>query len=146
MRDNEYEWDDEKAAANLAWHRVSFETARRAFDEIDWSAVDAMTEEERHAAAMADPEATAHRPKKSGRRRAECPGVRTLRRALKSARRSLAARHRIPVGTLRDWEQAPQGARRGGQGRYLHVIASELEMVREALARRQRQAPQGEAA
>ena len=33
MRDDEYEWDDEKAAANLAWHGVSFATARRAFDD-----------------------------------------------------------------------------------------------------------------
>ena len=34
MRDDEYEWDDEKAAANLASHRVSFETARLAFDDL----------------------------------------------------------------------------------------------------------------
>jgi uncharacterized DUF497 family protein len=33
MRDDGYEWDDEKAAANLAWHGVSFETARLAFDD-----------------------------------------------------------------------------------------------------------------
>jgi uncharacterized DUF497 family protein len=33
MRDDEYEWDDEKAAANLARHRVSFETARLAFGD-----------------------------------------------------------------------------------------------------------------
>jgi hypothetical protein len=31
MRDDEFEWDDAKAAANLARHGVSFETARRAF-------------------------------------------------------------------------------------------------------------------
>ena len=34
MRDNEFEWDDRKAAANLVRHGVSFETARRAFDDI----------------------------------------------------------------------------------------------------------------
>ena len=33
MRDDEFEWDDAKAAANLARHDVSFETARRAFDD-----------------------------------------------------------------------------------------------------------------
>jgi uncharacterized DUF497 family protein len=33
MRDNEFEWHDEKAEANLAQHSVSFETARRAFDD-----------------------------------------------------------------------------------------------------------------
>jgi uncharacterized DUF497 family protein len=33
MRDDEFEWDDAKAAANLARHGVSFEAARRAFDD-----------------------------------------------------------------------------------------------------------------
>jgi uncharacterized DUF497 family protein len=31
MRDEEFEWDDQKAATNLAWHRVSFEDARLVF-------------------------------------------------------------------------------------------------------------------
>ena len=144
MRDNEYEWDDEKAAANLAWHRVSFETARRAFDEIDWSAVDAMTEEERHAAAMADPDARPMTEEEWAAAR-RVPRVRTLRRALKLSQEAFAARYRIPVGTLRDWEQGrkePDAAAKA----YLDVIASEPEMVREALAGRHRQAPQGEAA
>jgi uncharacterized DUF497 family protein len=30
MHDDDFEGDDKKAAANLAWHRVSFEAARRA--------------------------------------------------------------------------------------------------------------------
>ena len=33
MRDDEFEWDDGKAAANLRDHMVSFDTARRAFDD-----------------------------------------------------------------------------------------------------------------
>jgi hypothetical protein len=33
MRDDEFEWDDRKAAANLARHSVSFELARDAFDD-----------------------------------------------------------------------------------------------------------------
>jgi uncharacterized protein len=33
MKDDEFEWDDAKAAANLAKHKVSFETARRAFED-----------------------------------------------------------------------------------------------------------------
>ena len=33
MRDDEFEWDDRKAAANLAKHRISFEDARLAFDD-----------------------------------------------------------------------------------------------------------------
>jgi hypothetical protein len=33
VRDDEFEWDDRKAAANLRNHRVSFEVARLAFDD-----------------------------------------------------------------------------------------------------------------
>ena len=33
MQDDEFEWSDEKAAANLAWHGVSFEFARLAFSD-----------------------------------------------------------------------------------------------------------------
>jgi uncharacterized protein len=35
MRDDEFEWDDKKAAASLARHSVDFALARRAFDDID---------------------------------------------------------------------------------------------------------------
>lgn len=33
MRDDEFEWDDRKAARNLREHGVSFEEARQAFDD-----------------------------------------------------------------------------------------------------------------
>ena len=33
MKDDEFEWDDVKAAQNLADHGVSFEAARLAFDD-----------------------------------------------------------------------------------------------------------------
>jgi uncharacterized DUF497 family protein len=33
MRDDDFEWDDDKAAANFRRHRVSFEGARRVFDD-----------------------------------------------------------------------------------------------------------------
>ena len=33
MRDDDFEWDDAKAAANLARHGVSFEAARLAFSD-----------------------------------------------------------------------------------------------------------------
>ena len=34
MRDDEFEWDDLKAEANLKKHGVSFREARRVFDDI----------------------------------------------------------------------------------------------------------------
>jgi len=33
MKDHDFEWDDEKAARNLARHGVSFDAARLAFDD-----------------------------------------------------------------------------------------------------------------
>jgi uncharacterized DUF497 family protein len=33
MRDDEFEWDDDKAVQNLANHGISFEVARLAFDD-----------------------------------------------------------------------------------------------------------------
>jgi putative transcriptional regulator len=106
--------------------------------EVDWSALDAMTEEERHAAAMADPDARpiTEEDLATGRVRV-VPRVRTLRRALRLSQQDFAARYHIPVGTLRDWEQGrkePDAAAKA----YLHVIASEPEIVRKALASRHR--------
>jgi uncharacterized DUF497 family protein len=34
MQDDEFEWDDNKAAANLRDHRIGFEVARQAFDDL----------------------------------------------------------------------------------------------------------------
>ena len=34
MRDDEFEWDEDKAAASLAKHGISFSVARRAFADV----------------------------------------------------------------------------------------------------------------
>lgn len=39
MRDDDFEWDDAKARANIARHGISFEMARRVFSDpfaVDW--------------------------------------------------------------------------------------------------------------
>jgi len=39
MRDDDFEWDDRKAARNLAKHKVSFSVAREVFDDrnvVEW--------------------------------------------------------------------------------------------------------------
>ena len=61
------------------------------------------------------------------------PRTITLRRALRLSQQEFAERYCIPIGTLRDWEQGrkePDAAAKA----YLHVIASEPEMVRKALS------------
>ena len=35
MRDDDFEWDDQKAARNLDDHGITFEAAREAFDDPD---------------------------------------------------------------------------------------------------------------
>ncbi|MES2033132.1 MAG: helix-turn-helix domain-containing protein [Pseudomonadota bacterium] len=98
---------------------------------IDWSRFDAMTDEERTAAALADPDAPPLTEEDIKRMR-PTPRVRIVRRALRLSQEAFAARFRIPLGTLRDWEQgrkAPDAATRA----YLTVIARNPGAVAEAL-------------
>jgi putative transcriptional regulator len=100
----------------------------------DWSRVDAMTDAERHAAALADPDA---QPLTSEdfKRMKPVPQASIIRRAFRLSQEEFAAQFHIPLGTLRDWEQGrkePDAAAKA----YLRVIASEPEIVRNALLRR----------
>jgi putative transcriptional regulator len=96
-----------------------------------WTALDAMTEAERHAAAIADPDAKPLTPGEMGRLR-RTPQVRVIRRALGLSQEDFAARFHIPLGTLRDWEQGrkePDATARA----YLTVIGRDPAAVAEAL-------------
>ena len=98
----------------------------------DWSALDAMTEDERHAAAMADPDAQPLTPEDFARMK-RTPRAKIIRRALGLSQEDFSARFRIPVGTLRDWEQGrkePDAAARA----YLLVIARDPDAVAAALS------------
>ena len=100
-------------------------------DKIDWSAADAMTPEQRTAAALADPDAQPI-TEADLERMPKVPRIVTLRRALKLSQEDFAARYHIPVGTLRDWEQGrkePDAAAKA----FLRVIACEPDTVRKAL-------------
>jgi len=60
------------------------------------------------------------------------PRARTLRRALGLTQEEFAVRYHIPIGTLRDWQQArsePDQPERA----YLNVIAHDPDGVRRAL-------------
>lgn len=62
------------------------------------------------------------------------PRVKGLRRALGLTQEEFAARYRIPVGTLRDWEQGRSEPDQPARA-YLTVIARDPEGVRAALKR-----------
>jgi putative transcriptional regulator len=97
----------------------------------DWERLDAMSARQRHAAALGDPDARPLTPKRRTRMK-RTPQVRIIRRALGLSQEDFATRFHIPLGTLRDWEQArkdPDSAARA----YLTVIARNPEAVSKAL-------------
>jgi putative transcriptional regulator len=100
----------------------------------DWARFDAMTPEQRHAAALSDPDA---QPLGSGefRRMKRTPQVKIIRRALRLTQEQFAERFHIPLGTLRDWEQGAAQPDQSARA-YLTVIARDPEAVNKALNRR----------
>jgi putative transcriptional regulator len=100
--------------------------------DTDWAAVEALTDEEIHAAALADSDAQPI-PLGSDEEIAKLglihiPNVKKLRERLGLTQEAFAAAYRIPIGTLRDWEQCrkrPDAPARA----YLTVIARNPEAV-----------------
>jgi putative transcriptional regulator len=88
-----------------------------------------MTEAEIEAAA-ADPDARPMTPEELKKAR-RVPRVKTLRRALGLTQQEFAGRYRIPLGTLRDWEQGRTEPDQPARA-YLTVIAHDPEGVRRA--------------
>jgi putative transcriptional regulator len=100
-------------------------------DKTDWARLRVMTDEEVTAAALADPDARPMTPEQLRHAR-RVPRTKTLRRALHLTQEEFATRYRIPIGTLRDWEQGrcePDQTARA----YLTVIARDPEGVLRAL-------------
>jgi putative transcriptional regulator len=90
-----------------------------------------MTDTEVLAAAMSDPDAKPLTPD-DFKRMKRVPRAKIIRRALGLTQEEFAARFRIPLGTLRDWEQGaavPDTCARA----YLTVIARNPKAVAEAL-------------
>jgi putative transcriptional regulator len=134
-----------KSSVRQVLHPSSFPAKRSAMSTTtttarirpDGTAADALADESKRplpdpakagigaAASPADaPAAAVARP---------LPGVKMLRRALGLTQEAFAARYRIPLGTLREWEQgrtAPDQPARA----YLKVIACNPEWVSIALA------------
>jgi putative transcriptional regulator len=93
-----------------------------------------MTEEEVEAAAWADPDARPFTDEERAKAK-RVPRIKTLRRALRLTQEEFAARYKIPLGTLRDWEQGRSEPDQPARA-YLHVIAHDPEGVRRALQAR----------
>jgi putative transcriptional regulator len=70
----------------------------------DWARVSAMTDEEVLAAALSDPDAQPLDPEALAKMRRISP-VKALRQRLGMTQVEFAEAFRLPVSTLRDWEQ-----------------------------------------
>jgi putative transcriptional regulator len=96
-----------------------------------WRAFDAMTDEDRHKAALSDPDCPpATRAQLAQARRV--PTVRALRKMLNLTQEEFAARFHLPLGTIRDWEQGAHRPDKAAQV-LLTVIARDPDAVARAL-------------
>jgi putative transcriptional regulator len=120
-------------ASRRDWRSRSSEGNDMRKTRNDWRRADAMSEDAVHAAALADPDAQPLTPERLAQMK-RTPQVKVIRRALGLSQEEFAARFRIPLGTLRDWEQGrkdPDAAARA----YLVVIGRNPSAVSEALRR-----------
>jgi putative transcriptional regulator len=99
--------------------------------KTDWRAFDAMGEEERHQAALSDPDAPPATEAQLARAR-RVPSVRALRKKLGLSQAEFAARFHLPLGTVRDWEQGAHRPDKAAQV-LLTVIARDPDAVARAL-------------
>jgi len=95
-----------------------------------------MTPQEVEEAAHADPDARPMTSEEMARAR-RVPRIKTLRRALGLTQEEFATRYRIPLGTLRDWEQGRSEPDQPARA-YLTVIAHDPDGVQRALEDRSR--------
>ena len=107
----------------------------------NWARLDAMTEEEVMAAALSDPDAQPSTKEQLARMR-RVSFAKHIRWKLGLSQADFAEAFRIPLGTLRDWEQHRREPDQAAQS-YLEVIAREPDVVRRALAEvgKQKRAP-----
>ena len=112
--------------------KVTPDLATRAAAEIDWEKIDAMTDEDIARQVADNPDAPPLFTDEEWERVDYGERLRRMRARLRLSQPAFADRYRIPVGSLRDWEQGrflPDAATRA----YLLVIEKEPEMVARTL-------------
>ena len=97
--------------------------------EADWARIDAMTDEDIARQVAENPDAAPIMTPAQIR----AARVRHARRRSGLTQEQFAARYRIPLGTLRDWEQGRREPDAAALA-YLRVIEREPEAVERALA------------
>ena len=97
----------------------------------NWRTFDAMSEAERHQAAIHDRDCPPATEAQLARAR-RVPAVRALRKKLKLTQQEFSARFHLPLGTVRDWEQGTHRPDKAAQV-LLTVIARNPDAVARAL-------------
>ena len=100
-------------------------------DCTDWAALAHLTEDEINTAALSDPDNPPRTPKREKQLK-RVPRVKVMRRALGLTQEEFAVRFRIPLGTLRDWEQGKSEPDQAARA-YLTVICRNPKAVTDAL-------------
>ncbi len=113
--------------------------ARKASDTFDWSRADAMTDEEIHAAALADPDAQPLTEEQVREMKPVCR-AKLVRIKLHLTQEQFAKRYGIPLSTLRDWEQYRSEPDQAAQS-YILAIEACPEAIANALSKRQQPEP-----
>lgn len=103
----------------------------RKSDQTDWAYLASMTDEEAEANALSDPD-NPPMTEEQIRSAPRMPRVKVIRRALGLTQEEFSARYRIPLGTLRDWEQGRSEPDQPARA-YLKVIAVDPEGTAKAL-------------
>lgn len=115
--------------ADTARIKATPEAIEEAIREVDWARIDAMTDEDIARQVAENPDvAPIMAPSQIRAARA-----RHARRRSGLTQEQFAERYRIPVGTLRDWEQERREPDAAALA-YLRVIEREPEAVARALA------------
>jgi putative transcriptional regulator len=99
---------------------------------MDWVKFKALTDEEVIARAITDPDNLPLTDADLARMKRR-PRAYIVRRALRMTQEQFAEAYRIPIGTLRDWEQGRTEPDQANKA-YLKVIAVDPAFVRRALA------------
>ncbi len=99
--------------------------------KTDWRTFDALSEEERHRAALANPDCPPATEAQLARAR-RVPSVRALRKKLNLTQEEFAVRFHLPLGTIRDWEQGAHRPDKAAQV-LLTIIARDPDAVARAL-------------
>lgn len=107
-------------------------TAWPLHDPSDWARVDALTEAEVEANALADPDNPPVSAERLERLRL-VPQAKAIRQRLNLTQEEFAARFQLRLGTIRDWEQGLKRPDRAAQV-LLRVIEKHPEAVLSALA------------